>query len=456
MNIGFSEFTSQGAVRDNNQDSILAISEGYYGLFVVADGMGGHFGGEIASSCLVDELKKWWDTFVANKSDFENCCEDIKKIMTDVNRSIYTEYSQSGKICGTTVALVFLYEDKYLLLNVGDSRVYSLEKGKFRQESVDHVFSAEAKLKGDLTEAEINEHRNKNKLTSAIGCKESFKMNVRTAPLTDRVFFICSDGVYKYCDESSVKKAMRQRSTEKALSFIKQRVETGGAGDNFSFIRIIVGEPFSSQRSDPVLQIIGAAVIVLIFSVLIGKSGDDTPELLPPADTEETEQLSVDEEEREEVSVTETVPVYDTDEDEAGTPELEYEKIYFLGGKSVIFYENGDIEIDNVPYTPSESENTRPENVLPENEAEDSDTSEENYTGEETKENDTAEEDFTGEETEENNTSEENFTDEETEENDTAEEDFTDEEAEVNEQMEESGETEEIPEVSESIDESTD
>lgn len=267
MKISFSQFTSRGAVRSINEDSVLAVSNDNYGLFVIADGMGGHFGGEIASGRLTEEMKKWWDSFCMEQREFEVCCDEIKDILKNVNDSIYSEYSKSGKICGTTVALILIYEDRYLLINVGDSRIYSLDKGKVRQLSADHVFSAEERLKGRLTDSEINEHHNKNKLTSAIGCTETFKMNVRTAPLDRCIFFLCSDGVYKYCDEKNIKAAMRESDPERSSDYICERVEEGGAGDNFSFIKICAGEVYGRSYVKMSAFIICAALMILLISV---------------------------------------------------------------------------------------------------------------------------------------------------------------------------------------------
>ncbi len=241
MTITFSEFTSTGLVRKNNQDNILSATKDNFGLFAVADGMGGHFGGEIASGRLIEALKKWWIEFIANFAEFDICISELKSIITEINHSIYNEFSKSGKICGTTLALIFIYEDKYLLINIGDSRIYSLRKRVFAQESVDHVFSKEAKLSGKLTDEEINVHKNKNKLTSAVGCKEKFKMNIKTAPLEASSFFICSDGVYKYCSERNIKRFIKCNNSNKLKKSVQTVINRNGANDNYSYIKIDCG-----------------------------------------------------------------------------------------------------------------------------------------------------------------------------------------------------------------------
>ena len=363
MKITASKFTSSGLVRSSNQDSLLSVSDGEYGLFVVADGMGGHYGGEIASGRLAGELEKWWNDFRYDQPGFDACCEQIKEIITSVNDSIYNEYSKNGKICGTTLALVFIYENKYLLINVGDSRIYSLNKRKFKQESVDHVFSAEAKLKGDLTDAEINEHKNKNKLTSAVGCKQQFKMNVRTAPIEAHTLFICSDGVYKYCTKNDIKSAMKQSDNEKAAAHITKKVEKGGAGDNFSFIKISLGDGKTDTISDSKIfaAILAAIAVLFVISIMLNSDKDnitgetraddiiqsDTDISDIPVPAEETEPSDTND------SQSEIEEINENDEPD----ELSFDTPYSLGnGVKVEFTQDGQdviVFINDEPYVKS-------------------------------------------------------------------------------------------------------
>ena len=239
MNLSYSEYTSAGLVRQNNQDSIFSATKDKCGLFVIADGMGGHFGGEIASGMLVNAISEWWEK-LTEETKFGDCCEQIKNIIEEINTAIYSQYSSQGKICGTTLALLFFYNDRYLLINAGDSRVYSYKKGHLSQESIDHVFSEEKKITGELTAEEIAEHRNKNKLTSAIGCKKNFKMNIKTAPFDRKTtFFMCSDGVYKLCNDKLIRRAVKIKDGAVMTEFLKNNIEKNGASDNFSFIKIV-------------------------------------------------------------------------------------------------------------------------------------------------------------------------------------------------------------------------
>lgn len=235
MRIEYVAFTSPGLAHRNNQDSIFAASKGEYGLFAVADGMGGHYRGDLAGRRLTDELKSWWNKFINVMYDFDKCYDELRRIMYDVNESIYNEFSSQGNICGTTVGLVFIFRDKYIVINSGDTRIYSKCGFTIKQESRDHVFGKEAVISGILPKAEIDISPNKNKLTAAIGSKKELKMYIASAPLKSKCFFICSDGVYKFCSYSKIKFALSMKDPQQ---FICKTVEKNGAGDNYSFIKI--------------------------------------------------------------------------------------------------------------------------------------------------------------------------------------------------------------------------
>lgn len=239
MLIEYIDFTSCGLVRQLNQDSVFAVSQNEYGLFAVADGMGGHFGGEIASSRLVNMLKIWWSGFISEIYEFDKCYNDLRQIMYDANESIFNEFSDIGKICGTTVGLLFIFRDKYILINSGDTRIYAKHGFKAIQLSKDHIYGKEAVISGNMTKEEVNISPNKNKLTAAIGSKRELKMYIASAPINSLCFFICSDGVYKFCNYFNIVLAMQIKDPQQ---YITKIIEKNGAGDNYSFIKIKIKE----------------------------------------------------------------------------------------------------------------------------------------------------------------------------------------------------------------------
>ena len=267
MNISYSEFTSAGAVRPNNQDSIFSSVSGDYAIFVVADGMGGHFGGEIASSLLTDSIRDWWNIFLAEKQEFEKCCHDISDVIQKVNEQIYNEYSKNGKICGTTAAILFLYEDMYYIINSGDTRIYKLSGFKLKQETVDHVYGKEAVISGDLSRKEAAVHHNRYKLTSSVGGFEHCKISSKSSELRKCCFFMCSDGVYKYCKEWDIFNfCMRNNDCEKLV----QKINVNGAEDNYSYIRVITDANESGRYAFKKYAAYAAVLLIIAVAVIVG------------------------------------------------------------------------------------------------------------------------------------------------------------------------------------------
>ena len=161
MIIDFSYYTYRGKVRQKNEDSIFAAADGDLGIFAVADGMGGHYGGEIAGSRLTAALKDRWDSFLLSETDFEMAKEGLKETVSLVNGQLYAEYAAKGRMCGTTAAILFVYGNKYAAINSGDSRIYSCHSMRLRQESMDQTA-------GNLF-SETDE-KSSGKLISAVGC----------------------------------------------------------------------------------------------------------------------------------------------------------------------------------------------------------------------------------------------------------------------------------------------
>lgn len=235
MKITYTELSEIGAVRTVNQDRIFSAVDGYYGIFSVADGMGGHFRGEIASTRFIEAVKSWWQSFIAEKYSFEECYEGLKNILFRINQEIYTDFTSAGLICGAAIAILFIYSDRYIVINSGDARIYKKRGIMAVQESKDHNFKSEAIISGRYSKAEINNFSGKNKLTAAVGGNEVPIFFATTSPLVSKCFFICSDGVYKACSKFQLTLAMKKKSVCK---FIKDIVESKGAADNYSFILI--------------------------------------------------------------------------------------------------------------------------------------------------------------------------------------------------------------------------
>lgn len=214
--------THPGHVRQGNED--LLLNEPHRQLWAVADGMGGHARGDIASYKLVEALAA-----TPLSSDISTAASMIRQTVTQVNKELY---HLSDEIIGTTLALLFITGDQALCLWVGDSRIYRLDdQGEMLQLTRDH----------SVLDATQGDHV----LTHAIGADEQAYMDQRVIPVapTDR-FLLCSDGVYGAISQTQIQTVLQQEiSPENATKELVARVLATPASDNLTAIVIDPPKP---------------------------------------------------------------------------------------------------------------------------------------------------------------------------------------------------------------------
>lgn len=242
MKAEFSGRSDIGLSRKLNQDAILMRqAEGMY-LFAVADGMGGHKNGEIASRLIVERLGRWGDQTRASigAAGFPQKVLSLRQELEAAHEQIYREYSRR-EICGSTCTVLLLEENRYAFMQVGDSRLYRLKGRRAELLTRDDVWENQREVIETLREKEIRNHYNKGRLVQAVGAQETIQVAVATNVLVkNTVFLLCSDGIYKMCGGRNLGRALRmadkQDNIEEALDWIMKKVYENGAGDNASAI----------------------------------------------------------------------------------------------------------------------------------------------------------------------------------------------------------------------------
>jgi protein phosphatase len=197
--------TDVGRKRQHNEDNFAIMAE--YGLYVVADGMGGHASGEIASKMAVDTLQEF---FAATADDPERTWPykmdrtkgyEENRLITGIklcNLRIYEQAQRNAKQrgMGTTLAALFAVEDGVYIAHVGDSRVYRVREGHMEQLTEDHSLLNDYKKMKRLTEEEIANFPHKNVIVRALGMKDTVKVDTRfEAPRAGDIMLLCSDGL---------------------------------------------------------------------------------------------------------------------------------------------------------------------------------------------------------------------------------------------------------------------
>lgn len=234
--------TDTGVVRDHNEDSVIIITndEGST-LIAVADGMGGHKAGEIASSIAITNLsKRFNETFF--KMNKTSAVEWIKTNITEINGLIFkhTEENPESKGMGTTLVLSIITEDYILFGNIGDSSGYVMKDQKIHKVTKDHTLVNLLVDAGELTEEEARNHPKKNILMNALGINDPIEIDIFDCSMDVEEILLCSDGLTTMITNEQIEKVLNGEGTveEKVIKLIKKANNRGGS-DNISVAYLV-------------------------------------------------------------------------------------------------------------------------------------------------------------------------------------------------------------------------
>ncbi len=223
--------THIGKVRASNQDALLVLP-GAFGVFGVADGMGGHKAGDVASKMAVSVVER-------ALRDARPSQDLLMAAIEEANLLIWEEQLDNPDYSGmgTTMTLIWEDRDRVLLGHVGDSRAYRVRQGQIVQISQDHSMVAELVRQGMITQEEAAVHPYRNIITRALGTADSIEVDV--AEFDKRpgdLFLICSDGLSEYVKPARMLDILRRDSLEKAADILLSLALDGGGRDNISLV----------------------------------------------------------------------------------------------------------------------------------------------------------------------------------------------------------------------------
>jgi PPM family protein phosphatase len=228
--------TDVGRVRSSNQDQLLVADD----LFAVADGMGGHAAGEVASLTAVEALRATY-----HEADG---AEGLVAATHQANRSIFERAQGNPELhgMGTTLVAVALVnegdEDRLAIVNVGDSRVYLLRQGELEQLTTDHSLVQELVDDGQLTEAEATVHPQRHVLTRALGVDVDVNVDLlQVLPLKGDRLLLCSDGLVRELSDVQVASIMRRLADpDDAARELVSAANNRGGNDNVTVVIVDV------------------------------------------------------------------------------------------------------------------------------------------------------------------------------------------------------------------------
>ncbi len=231
-------FSGKGG-RSGNEDAIFIRQEGSTCLAVVADGLGMHGGGEIASAAAVEAISMY----------LENEADPDKKLLQEcieaANQAVLSKQTVTCKM-KSTAAVLLSRNRRLAFAHVGDSRIYYFVNKKISYQSVDHSVSQMAVNTGEITPAQIRFHEDRNRLLRALGGGEKIRPDI---VLADRkaaegdAFLLCSDGFWEYVLEAEMELDLLKSDTpQEWLSYLLERVgrRIDASHDNLSAIAVFV------------------------------------------------------------------------------------------------------------------------------------------------------------------------------------------------------------------------
>ncbi|OCA85493.1 protein phosphatase [Bacillus sp. FJAT-27225] len=225
--------TDQGKIRSHNEDTggIFVNKDGFR-LAIVADGMGGHRAGDVASAMALEGMREAWETAsgITTAGQAESWLEEKIKL---VNSGLYA-HARSNDECdgmGTTIVAAITLDGFATIANIGDSRCYLLNETGFRKITEDHSLVNELLRSGHISKEDAENHPRKNVLLRALGTEENVEMDISTIMFEEGdVLLLCSDGLSNKVSEHEMEETLKSETdlTEKAARLISLANEYGG------------------------------------------------------------------------------------------------------------------------------------------------------------------------------------------------------------------------------------
>lgn len=230
--------TDVGAKRKINEDNLLSRPD--MGLWVVADGMGGHAAGDVASQSVVNTLAQLKAS--SDLADFVDAIED-KLLLVNHQLRKHGQEALGGRTLGTTVVSLFFIDTMGACVWAGDSRAYLFRDGELIRISHDHSAVQEMIDAGMITQEQAAYHPHRNVITRAVGGSENLYPEVRVFTVkADDWYILCSDGFYNELTDDMIAKHLVQETPEQSVRILMEKALAKGALDNVTLIVVRVSE----------------------------------------------------------------------------------------------------------------------------------------------------------------------------------------------------------------------
>ncbi len=234
-----SGITDTGLVRDHNEDSYSLLTLEDKSLFVVADGMGGHDSGEVASRTAADTVCR---VVQQEHNGYDNLLPLVERAIHEANREVREQGMQKGSDMGTTLSVALVSNNTAYIANVGDSRVYWMEDSSISQVTIDHSLVAKLVDAGKLTKEEARIHPRANLLYRTIGMDESVKVDTFRIDLKKGgTLLLCTDGLWgELSDEEIYRICTSEKESDAICASLLKKANAMGGKDNITAVVVKV------------------------------------------------------------------------------------------------------------------------------------------------------------------------------------------------------------------------
>lgn len=254
--------TDRGLVRSNNEDCFALVVPGDDGpnpwglraLLAVADGMGGHEAGELASASAIETVTRgFFETAGTRDASLDDLSSHMGEVIRIANDAVFAiEAGDGTRKCGTTLTCLAIRDGYFVAGHVGDSRAYLIRSGHIQQITEDDSWVADLVKAGQMTSEEARISPMRNQITKSIGIRPEVNASVSAGVLREGdLFVLCSDGITEHVSDKAIERAAVESGSAKELCAVLVREALDGGGeDNVTVVTALVGDrPAPTRRS---------------------------------------------------------------------------------------------------------------------------------------------------------------------------------------------------------------
>ncbi len=230
--------TNKGLMRENNEDNLIVEETDRYNLYAVADGMGGHKAGEVASSIAIDIIRGCF--FESLKSDNFKVptfiIESIKKANDKIREESLCKEEYSGM--GTTITMAVVDHSMKIAYigNVGDSRAYIIKDDEIKQITEDHTYVHELLKDRRITKEEAKTHPKRNVITRAVGSEDYVHADIFEIEFENDIMLLCTDGLTTHLSDDKILETIKEYESSECVQRLIKLANDNGGTDNITII----------------------------------------------------------------------------------------------------------------------------------------------------------------------------------------------------------------------------